>query len=217
MNIGTFVAGQLRKPHGISGNFFGFLMNRANHNLNEFMKDTLDVQDTDHLLEIGFGSGKLIEQFAMLAKNGRVVGIDISDVMVARAKKVNQQYISKGVVEIQKASVANIPYESDSFDKVCSANTIYFWPNPEDNITEIYRVLRAGGKIVLGFRTKEQLQKLAFSRHGFQLYTKEDLADFLSSAGFRDVNIVKRHATKFDSYCVTATKPMVVKRKLGLM
>ena len=110
------------------------------------------------------------------------------------------------IVDIQQSSIENIPYAANYFNKICSANTIYFWPQPESNAKELYRVLKAGGKLILGFRTKEQLQNTSFSEHGFQLYSEDSVVSLLSRAGFEDVEIVKEPSKKYDSYCAIATK-----------
>jgi len=206
MNTGAFVAGQLRKPAGLIGKVFGVLMNRVNKDLNKFMLENLQLESVDQVLEIGFGDGKLIGEIASLLPKGKVVGIDFSKSMVKQARKNNKKGIAQGLVEIFNASIENIPFDDGSFNKACSANTIYFWPNPEQNALEVYRILKENSKFVLGFRTKQQLQNHSFTDHGFTLYTTDGVVALLKKAGFSDVEIVKSSSNKLDSYCAIATK-----------
>ena len=89
---------------------------------------------------------------------------------------------------------------------MCSANTLYFWPEPEENIREISRVLKENGRLVLGFRTSEQLQDLTFTKHGFTLYTADEVVKLLEKSGFSNVSIVTSPYKTMDSYCAVATK-----------
>ncbi len=206
MSLSSYVAGQLRKPSGILGKMFGLLMNRSNNDLNEFMMSTLDINSEDHILEIGFGNGGLIYKMAEISSNGKVAGIDFSHSMVEQAINRNQKKIDQQLVDIRNASVAEIPFDDSAFDKVCSANTIYFWPDPEGNISEVSRVLKKNGRLVLGFRSKEQLKNHSFSNHDFKLYTNKEIVEFLNESGFKDIEVVTRPSKGMDSYCVLATK-----------
>ena len=49
----------------------------------------------------------------------------------------------------------HLPWPDRSFDKACAVHTIYFWPQPARDLAEIYRVLRPGGRLVLGYRPGE--------------------------------------------------------------
>ena len=55
-------------------------------------------------------------------------------------------------MELKRDTVSAIPYEDQRFDKVCTVNTIYFWPEPERNAAQIYRVTPSGGTAVICFR-----------------------------------------------------------------
>ena len=63
-------------------------------------------------------------------------------------------------------------------------NSIFFWADPERGISEIYRVLRQGGKLALTFTLPEDLAHLGFYRHGFRTYPPERIRTLLSNAGF---------------------------------
>ena len=62
------------------GRLAGWIMahRRSNIERNRWTVGLLDIQETDHVLELGFGPGLAIEQVACLATKGRVVGIDHS-------------------------------------------------------------------------------------------------------------------------------------------
>ena len=77
----------------------------GNAALNDFMKELLSLKENEHVLEIGFGTGKLISEMAKRVNKGLIEGIDLSDVMVATAKKKNKKYIAEGKVILRKAFI----------------------------------------------------------------------------------------------------------------
>ncbi len=198
---------QARKPSGWFGRVvMSRIFNKGNANLNNFLKDLLDLQEHDRVLEIGFGPGTLLNQMAQITTKGLVEGIDFSDAMLAQARKTNKQYIFTKRVKIQKGNCNDLPYGHESFDKVCTSNTIYFWENPIGNFKEIFRVLKPGGKLVVGFRDKEQMKKLPLSEDIFNVYILDEVKKILANSGFSDVCIEENEGKPFVSYCAVATK-----------
>jgi SAM-dependent methyltransferase len=198
---------QAKKPSGWFGRVvMSRLFNKGNAALNNSIKDLLDLQENDKVLEIGFGPGKLINEIASITTKGIVEGIDFSEAMYAEACKINKKYIASNRVKIQKGNCDDMPYENESFDKICTSNTIYFWDDPNKIIKEMFRVIKYRGTIVLGFRDKEQMEKLPLSDDVFNLYSLEEVKTFLSNAGFADIRIEESGEKPFVSYCAVAIK-----------
>jgi ubiquinone/menaquinone biosynthesis C-methylase UbiE len=180
-------AKHLRQPSGLFGRLVGHLLNEVNEFINRSTIEQMNIQENDQILEIGFGNGMFIKEMADKAKRGFVAGIDISDIMVKQAIKKNKHLISQGKVEIKKASLERIPFDDARFHKVCTINTLYYWPDPEKSIKEIYRVLKKEGHVYISIRTREALEKMKFSKYGFTLYELEDVNRLLRGAGFRNL------------------------------
>lgn len=66
------------------------------------MRLILTAQDT--ILEIGFGNGKYMAQFARQVSSAKIDGIDYSETMVKQAEKRNRAFIREGRVEIKRGS-----------------------------------------------------------------------------------------------------------------
>ena len=94
------------------------------------------------ILDVGCGGGWLVREIASRVPQGRAVGMDLSDEMLAHARR-NSSGVSN--VEFIVGSVDAIPRESNSFDKVISVESSYYWPDPAAGIREIFRVLRPSG------------------------------------------------------------------------
>ena len=77
-----------------------------------------------------------------------------------------------------------MPFQDASVDGLLSVNTIYFWPDPAAALREIRRVLRPGGRLVLGVRRKAFLLLSPVTWFGFRLYSVRQLEQLLRAAGF---------------------------------
>jgi SAM-dependent methyltransferase len=207
MSFRTFFSKQVRKPTGFFGRLImSKIFDLGNAVLNDLMGELLTLQENDHVLEIGFGTGKLITEMARQARRGLIEGIDLSSTMVDMAKKRNRQYIAKGRVKIVLGDFDQVKYRDNGFDKVCSANTIYFWPDAKYTVRKIQRVLRPGGKLVLGFEDKAQLAKRQLNANVFSIYDENDVAQLLADVGFSDVEIKSKEMKSALVHCVIAAK-----------
>ena len=198
---------QARKPSGIIGRYLMTkVFNAGNSGLNAFAKETLDIKIDDRILEIGFGPGKLIKEMAEIATKGHVEGVDFSRDMLKEAARVNRQLISKGRVKLHEGDCRNLPFDDASFDKLCSINTLYFWEEPEKYFLEMFRVVRPGGMVVVGFRDKEQMSKLDLDQNVFNTYTQDDVVRLFLDAGFSEAKIIEKEGKPFISYCAVGYK-----------
>ncbi len=68
-----------------------------------------------------------------------------------------------------------------------TVNTVYFVADVEQAFTEIGRVLRPGGRAVIGVGDPTAMESLPFTAHGFTIRPIDDLVDQLRRAGFRDL------------------------------
>lgn len=203
-----FLSLQARKPSGLFGKYvMTKIFDYVNAELNSLVKETVNPNKNDKILEIGFGSGKLIHGMAEIITEGIIEGIDFSDAMLHQARKLNKQYISDGTVKLQKGECCNLPYGNNLFDKGCSVNTLYFLKEPEKCFLEIYRTLKPKGKIVIGFRDNKQMNHLNLDKDIFNTYSLDEVVDLLTNSGFSNVQIVKKDGKWLMSYCAVAFKP----------
>jgi len=211
MRLDTFIARQLRKPSGLIGRLFvGKSLNKSNGPLEDMGLELMDLKPGYHVLEIGFGNGRLISKMAPRLHEGTITGIDISDVMIEQARKRNQDFIQSGKVKLLKASVEDIPAEDEYFDRIFTANTIYFWPDPGSDIGEVFRTLKTGGCFYCGMRVREDMLRLGpilKNRDIFKnLYTLDEITAFFKSAGFSQVDYYVKQRKQFADVIVVGQK-----------
>lgn len=148
----------------------------------------LDLKPDDVYLEIGFGSGYFIKDYA--SHVARVAGIDLSEDMVNLASSVNKGLVQSGRAEFRLGDVSSLPYGDCEFSVVVGIETFFFWREPVESLREIFRVLALGGRLVLemaynkedGLDHAEDIRKM-----NLVLYSADEMTDMLLESGFSDV------------------------------
>ena len=109
--------------------------------------------------------------------------------MVKQTKIKFKNEISSGKVNLKLGSIDIIPFENESFSKVFTVNTLYFWPTPENAISEVYNVLKPGGKFVVAYRSKKYIENMKLDNHGFTSYDASEFENLLSKSKFNKFSI----------------------------
>jgi len=101
----------------------------------------------DAILDFGCGGGfDMFVASKLVGESGMVYGIDLTEDMVVRARE-NLTLAGITNFEIKKVDSENIPYDDRSFDVVISNGVINLSPRKEISFSEIYRVLKPGGRL----------------------------------------------------------------------
>ena len=172
-------AAQLRKPHGEGAEAIAAYMRELNRALYDHVVKLLSTAKEKQWLELGFGEGIVPEMLYQQDETMHYIGIDFSDEMVNMANAKNIPGASFLLGE-----VAQMPFESDVFDVCFGINVVYFWENPGRELTEILRVLKPGGLLMLGYRPKTYMQAIPFTQFGFALYETDEMESLLAEHGF---------------------------------
>jgi len=188
-----FIAKQLSHPTGLFGSIMARLMNRHNAKMNAFAMEQLDLKPTDRVLEIGFGGGLNLSH--LISNVAFVAGVDRSSAMVKRAKKYFRDAVSSGRADFREGSVEAIPFESESFDKVCTVNTIYFWNSLEAGFAEIYRILSPTGRAVIGFLPKDHMDHMGMPSDIFTTRGPQEVVSALELASFSEIRIERPNSS----------------------
>jgi ubiquinone/menaquinone biosynthesis C-methylase UbiE len=173
---------QFAHPRGFVGSLVGHFMALENRPRSQWALSLLAAAAGERILEIGFGPGTDLTHLAeAVGKRGFVGGVDVSAAMVRQAAWRNQKYIQEGRVILQQAGATDLPYPDASFQAVYAVNSAQFWPDLPRAVSEIGRVLRPGGRVVLVVQPRG-----APETEGERW--RDRLVKALTDGGFSDVN-----------------------------
>lgn len=189
------------QPAGLAGRLVGALMALSNRELNAWTLELLGVKDGDWVLEVGFGPGIGVEHVARTTRAAFIAGVDHSELMVQQARRRNAAFIREGLVDLRQGSVSSLPFADGSFDKAFCVNAIQFWPDPVENLREVRRVLKPGGRIAVTLQprwadTEAMVEPIA-----------QQLAARVAAAGYAEVRLSSRSMRPVTALCVTGVHP----------
>ena len=156
--------------------------------------DRINLTESELLLDVGCGSGEVLQSLRRMYPSAGAVGIDISLDMLRVTKEK-----SVPNVPLTSGSAAALPFPSETFDIVTSTSAFHYWRDPMLSLDELLRVLKPGGRMVitdwchdyLACRICDRYLRLFNASH-FKTYGKEELGRLLTAAHFEDV-LVERY------------------------
>ena len=198
-----YLVRQAHHPRGFVGwaNGWMFALRPSNRHRNIWAVSLLDVQPTDRVLEIGFGPGVAIAEFAGRATQGHVFGIDHSQAMVRHAARRNAAAVRARRVHLTHASVEQLPSFGDPLDAILAVNSLGFWPDPVERLRELRSLLRPAGRIALVSQPR-----CPGATPDTTARAAQQLQDTLTQAGFTNTRI-KTLDLDPPVACVLATNP----------
>ena len=197
------------KPDGFWGKLMIRSMNKGHSELTDWALCHIKTEPGDYVLDVGCGGGKTVGKLSNMVGNGKVYGIDYSDLCIKKAEKLNHKNVICGKVKLQKATVSALPFDSDKFDLVTAVETYYFWPDKLNDLREIWRVLKPGGKIMLVFEMlkdkndPERWSKVE-ERLNIEAVSREDIDAMLERAGYLNIRTYVKSGTTW--LCAVAEK-----------
>ena len=183
-----FLSRQFARPEGWFGRvIIGDVLNRTNTSVINGLFGCLPPGQGDAVVDIGFGGGLLIEKLLDATTDGRVFGVEVSDAMLARARRLFRRELEHNRLTLQQATVQALPYGDGRFDKVYSINTLYFLSDLRAVFNEMRRVLVRNGQLGLGFSDAETIKAVGAQERGFIIHSTIDIMHALAAARFTSV------------------------------
>lgn len=186
--------GNPSKPRGEAGMEMLARMNESHARVTEWALSHFDWQGDEQVLDIGCGGGAALQRMAAHITSGKLTGVDYSQVSVEASILYNKEAVNSGRMQVCRGSVEALPFRDNSFDKITTVESFYFWPDPQENLREVYRVLQKGGTFLLiadiynhpglSEKTRKNVDKYAMFNP-----TREEYRQLLENAGFTGVVI----------------------------
>lgn len=170
------------------------------------------LSEGEIVLDLGSGAG--FDAFLAspkVGKSGKVIGVDMTDEMLAKAKE-NARKGNYTNVEFRKGDIEKLPVDDDSVDAIISNCVINLTPDKEKVFKEAHRVLKKGGRLMvsdivlikpLPEKLKNDKDLLIGCVSGAIL--KQEYLDILTKAGFSDISIHKETPAFLEEYAASIT------------
>ena len=157
------------------------------------------IKEGDTVVDLGSGAGIDVFLAANIAKeNGKVIGIDMTDKMLEKARQNAEKYNYKNVEFRQGDIEKRIPVEDDSADVVISNCVINLTSNKVNTFKEIHRILKPNGigkMVISDLVTSKEMDKDSVNADNWcscidGALTKENYINAIREAGFTNVEVL---------------------------
>lgn len=196
-------------PYGEGGKTMLDLMNEHHYEMTGWGLSKVCFHDNDKILDIGCGGGMTVKRLHDMYPDAEITGVDYSETSIEKSTELNRAEAEKGSLKFVHASVEALPFENDTFDKIVTVESFYFWPDPQENLKEVYRVLNDGGKFALiaevydnGNISEEQRRNI--EKYGLYNPTINKFKELFENAGFKNIEFNLKEEKEW--ICITAEK-----------
>ena len=151
----------------------------------------LNLRPTEHVLDVGCGTGALLSYLTSFFPKIQLSGIDLVPEMLAIAR-----HKLPSAIELREGSVEQLPFQDGLFDVVVSCNMFHYIRQPVVALQEMQRVLQPGGRLVITDWCDDyiacricDLYLRLFNRAHYKTYGKEECIRLLEETGYTEVAV----------------------------
>jgi len=156
----------------------------------------MGLKPGERVLDLGCGAGWATRLLAQLVaggeRPGQVVGLDVSDEMVRRARGASTQYDN---ILFVVGSAQQIPWEENFFDKVLSVESFYYYGDQDRALDELFRVMAPRGELFILINLyKDNAYSLRWVEElkvPVQARSEQEYVELLREHGYEDVRAVR--------------------------
>ena len=126
-------------------------MERHHLDITEKTIRLMDLRPGERVLDLGCGAGWATRLLARMVADGpagfgQVVGVDVSDEMIRRARQASRDFEN---IMFVWGSAQQIPWEENYFDKVLSVESFYYYADQDRALSELFRVMAPRGRLFI--------------------------------------------------------------------
>ena len=166
----------------------------------DYFAPVAEGKETSTVVDMSCATGLFTRRLAKSNKYGRVLGCDYSDSMLQEARRrinadpeLRERKVGQTRLDLVRLDVGNIPMREGSVDALHAGAAMHCWPDLDSALSEVYRVLKPGGRYFATTFLAQYFRGLQASENGqtgpdiqaFQYFAStEELKDMLVKAGF---------------------------------
>ena len=166
-------------------------MDREHLPMAKWAFEQIKLPSEGYIADIGCGGGYNIRRMLKMTDGAKLIGLDISDESVRKAKKVNKDELGKRV-KIMQGSAEKLPFKPDSISCVTAFETVFFWKDIAKGFAEVFKALRAGGSFAVinnyGDPKIDWEKKVPCMKR----YTAQQISALMQQAGFEVTKVSEK-------------------------
>jgi cyclopropane fatty-acyl-phospholipid synthase-like methyltransferase len=158
--------------------------------------ECMQLQPGNNVLELGCGAGLLLSIISPVVTNGKVVGVDASATMIAKATKRNQAWVTEGRLSLLHSNIAGVKFQKNEFDKIAAFNLNIFFKADVESLDALKSGMKKNGDLYIFYQPPYQAS-LSFMSPVMQ---------FLEEQRFKIVQTQSETFASLPAFCVHARK-----------
>ncbi len=154
-------------------------------------RQQLNIQPYQHLLEVGYGTGQLMEEVARALRIGFIAGIESSVSLYQQAYRRNKRFVREQLIQLHIGEPYELSYPPHYFHTIYGTNIHLSSKDIHSELLRLFSLLKSKGRLVLlleAGRSRFNLQETAFL-----------LQEACRSAGLSRIKI-EAHPRSSDNY-----------------
>jgi ubiquinone/menaquinone biosynthesis C-methylase UbiE len=186
---------------GLVGLLAALTMVPGRRRVTDLAAELVVLQASDRVVDLGCGPGTAARRARR--RSASVTGVDPAAVMLRVARVLDR----RGDVSWRPGAAEDLPLTDGSATVLWSIASVHHWPDIDGALSEIHRVLAAGGRFVV-LERKVRPGATGLASHGWIREQAEAFADRCRTAGFPDPRVVERRVgRRAEQLGVVATRP----------
>ncbi len=184
-----------------------------------------NIKPAGKLLDVGCASGEIFEHF--LSENWEAYGVEPSTMAFERAQK---RFGSAPNLHLFNGYLNDLNFEHESFDVITVLESLFYMPNPRNELSHINRILKADGLLVIAtpgyaYQRLRHSGPLSYALHGSRCsltpshlfyFSEHTLSLLLRSAGFEVFDRVQLNSSEIGSGLGRIARQTYLKISQGL-
>ena len=185
-----------RPAETLSARMTGWLTWSRNRQYVDWVVSQLNVQPYQHILEVGYGPGHILEEVGRALKIGFLAGIEAALPLYQQAYRRNRRFIRQQLTQLHIGELYELSYPSNYFHTIYGSNIHSSWKDPQAEFIRLSGLLKNRGRLVMLFQPRTR--KDAGIREA-----AERIEEDYRQAGLTNIRIEYREM--YPATCISAT------------